>query len=136
MILNHACAWLRLDVVCLHHASLSKCAVLVTKAVWLVAEEKRRGFHAMAWRTHAVASTQQECECEDVAQKVGTTILFRHIHSGDVKSASEKCWLLATFQPRCFIVCALYGTPRLSVYIWAQHTKEKAQSIITVSFIG
>ena len=30
-----------------------------------------------------------ECECEDVAQKVGTTILFRRVHS-DVKSASEK----------------------------------------------
>ena len=51
-----------------------------------------------------------ECECEDVAQKVGTTILFRCIHSG-VKSASEKCWLHTTFQ-----VCALYSTPRLSAH--------------------
>ena len=25
-----------------------------------------------------------ECECEDVAQKVGTTILFRCVHSGDI----------------------------------------------------
>jgi len=31
-----------------------------------------------------------ECECEDVAQKVGTTILFMHVYSEDVKSASEK----------------------------------------------
>jgi hypothetical protein len=46
-----------------------------------------------------------ECECEDVAQKVGTTNLFRRICSGDVKSASEKWWLHTTFQ-----VCALYGT--------------------------
>jgi hypothetical protein len=45
------------------------------------------------------------CEFEDVAQTVGTTILSRRIHSGDVKSASEKCWLHTTFQ-----VCALYGT--------------------------
>jgi hypothetical protein len=51
-----------------------------------------------------------ECECEDVALTVGTTILFRHIHS-DVKSVSEKCWLHTTFQ-----VCALYGTPRLSAH--------------------
>jgi hypothetical protein len=39
-----------------------------------------------------------ECECEDVAQTVGTTILFRCIHSGDVKSASEKYWLHKTLQ--------------------------------------
>jgi len=52
-----------------------------------------------------------ECECEDVTLTVGTTILLRHIHSGDVKSASEKCWLHTTFQ-----VCALYGTPRLSAH--------------------
>jgi hypothetical protein len=32
-----------------------------------------------------------ECEREDVVLTVGTTILFRRIHSGDVKSASEKC---------------------------------------------
>jgi len=31
-----------------------------------------------------------ECECEDVAQKVGTTILFRHVHSGDIKAVSGK----------------------------------------------
>jgi len=31
MILNHACAWLRLNVVCLHRARLSKRAVLVTR---------------------------------------------------------------------------------------------------------
>jgi hypothetical protein len=41
---------------------------------------------------------------------VGTTILFRCIHS-DVKSASEKCWLHTTFQ-----VCALYSTPKLSAH--------------------
>jgi len=52
-----------------------------------------------------------ECECEDVALTVGTTILFRCIHSGDVKSASERCWLHTTFQ-----VCALYGTPSLSAH--------------------
>jgi hypothetical protein len=39
-----------------------------------------------------------ECECEDVAQTVGTTILFRCIHTGDVKSASQKCWLHTTLQ--------------------------------------
>jgi hypothetical protein len=39
-----------------------------------------------------------EYECEDVAQTVGTTILFRRIYSGDVKSASEKCWLHTTIQ--------------------------------------
>ena len=37
-----------------------------------------------------------ECESEVVAQKLGTTILFRRIHSGDVKSDSEKCWLHTT----------------------------------------
>jgi hypothetical protein len=52
-----------------------------------------------------------ECEHENVALTVGTTILFRHIHSGDVKSASENCWLHITFQ-----VCALYDTPRLSAH--------------------
>jgi hypothetical protein len=52
-----------------------------------------------------------ECEHEDVALTVGTTILFKRIHSEDVKSASEKCWLHTTFQ-----VCALYGTPRLSAH--------------------
>jgi len=31
MILNHACAWLWLDVVCLYCARLSKRAVLVTR---------------------------------------------------------------------------------------------------------
>jgi len=25
-----------------------------------------------------------KCECEDVAQKVGSTIVFRHIHSADI----------------------------------------------------
>jgi hypothetical protein len=50
-----------------------------------------------------------ECEHEDIALIVGTTNLFRHIHSGDVKSASEKCGLHTTFQ-----VCALCGTRRLS----------------------
>jgi hypothetical protein len=57
-----------------------------------------------------------ELECEDVKHKVGTTILFTCIHSGDVKSASEKCWGHTTFQLRCFIVCALYGTLRLSAH--------------------
>jgi hypothetical protein len=52
-----------------------------------------------------------ECEHEDVALTVGTAILFRRIHSGDVKSSSEKCWLQITFQ-----VCALYGTPRMSAH--------------------
>jgi hypothetical protein len=36
-----------------------------------------------------------ECECDDVAQTVGTTVLFRRMHSDDVKPASEK-WLLHT----------------------------------------
>jgi hypothetical protein len=57
-----------------------------------------------------------EYEWEDAAQKVGTTILFRHIHSGDVKSASEKYWLHTSLQLRCFIVCALYGTRRLNAH--------------------
>ena len=52
-----------------------------------------------------------ECECEVVAQKVGTTILFRCIHSGDVKSDSEKCWLHTTFH-----LSALYCIPRLSAH--------------------
>ena len=52
-----------------------------------------------------------ECKFEDVAQKIGTTILLRRNHSGDEKSASEKCWLHTTFQ-----VCALYGTARLSAH--------------------
>jgi len=52
-----------------------------------------------------------ECECEVVAQKVGTTILFRHIHSGDVKSDSEKFWLYTTFH-----VSVLYGITRLSAH--------------------
>jgi len=52
-----------------------------------------------------------ECEHEYNALTVGTAILFRCIHSGDVKSASEKCWLHTTSQ-----VCALYGTPRLSAH--------------------
>jgi len=43
-----------------------------------------------------------ECECENVAPTVGTTILSRHIHSDDVTSSSEKCWLHTTFQLRCF----------------------------------
>jgi hypothetical protein len=34
--------------------------------------------------------------CEVVAQTVGSTILFRCIHSEDAKSASEKCWLHTT----------------------------------------
>jgi hypothetical protein len=72
-----------------------------------------------------------ECECEDVAQTVGSTILFRHIHSDDVKSASEKCWLHTTLQ-----VVVLYSTPRLSAHCCALHMKEKAQNIITVSSIG
>jgi hypothetical protein len=38
-----------------------------------------------------------ECECEDVAQKVETTILFRRMHSSNIKSASEKCWLHTDF---------------------------------------
>jgi hypothetical protein len=25
-----------------------------------------------------------KCECDDVSQKVGTTIVSRHIHSGDI----------------------------------------------------
>jgi hypothetical protein len=33
------------------------------------------------------------CECQDGAQKVGTTILFRHKQSEDTKSAFEECWL-------------------------------------------
>jgi hypothetical protein len=72
-----------------------------------------------------------EFEREDVALTVGTTILFRRIHSRDVKSASEKYWLQTTFQ-----VCAPNGTPRLSAHSWDQHVKEKAQNVITVSFIG
>jgi hypothetical protein len=47
-----------------------------------------------------------ECEHKDVVLTVGSTILLRHIHLGDVKSPSEKCWLHTAFQ-----VCALYGTP-------------------------
>jgi len=54
-----------------------------------------------------------ECDCDNVAQKGGTTILFRCIDSGDVKSASEKCLLYTAFQLRCLIICALYSTPRL-----------------------
>ena len=50
-----------------------------------------------------------ECECEVVAQTVGIAILFRRIHSEDVKSDSEKCSLHTAFH-----VSALYGTPRLS----------------------
>jgi len=57
-----------------------------------------------------------EYVCEDVAQKVETTSLFRRIHKGDVKSASEKCLLHTAFQMRCSIACALYGTPRLSAH--------------------
>ena len=41
-----------------------------------------------------------ECECDNVAQKAETTILFRRIRSGDANSASEKCWLHTTFQLR------------------------------------
>jgi hypothetical protein len=52
-----------------------------------------------------------KCEREDVVLTVETTILFRRIHSGDVKSTFEKFWLHITFQ-----VCALYGTPRLSAH--------------------
>jgi hypothetical protein len=37
-----------------------------------------------------------ECECKD-AQKVGIIIRFRRIWSGDIKSASEKCWLHTAF---------------------------------------
>jgi hypothetical protein len=72
-------------------------------------------------------SLTAECECENVAQTVGTTILFKHIHYGDVKSASEKCWLHTTLE-----VVAL----RLSAHSWALHMKQKAQNIITVPSIG
>jgi len=78
-----------------------------------------------------VSSVGVECEHEDVALTIGTTIPFRCIHSGDVKSASEKCWLHITFQ-----VSALYGTPRLSGHSSVLHVKQKAQNINTVSFIG
>jgi len=72
-----------------------------------------------------VSSVGVECEHEDVALTIGTTIPFRCIHSGDVKSASEKCWLHITFQ-----VSALYGHSSVL------HVKQKAQNINTVSFIG
>jgi hypothetical protein len=39
------------------------------------------------------------------------------IYSGDVKLASEKCWLHTIFQ-----VCALYGTPRLSAHSCMTHS--------------
>jgi len=30
-----------------------------------------------------------KCECEDVAQKVGTTVVFRHIHSVDINQTPK-----------------------------------------------
>jgi hypothetical protein len=62
------------------------------------------------WRVSSVG-VGVESEREDAVLTVGTTTQFRRIHSGDVKSASEKCWLHTTFQ-----VCALYGTTRMSAH--------------------
>ena len=42
-----------------------------------------------------------------------------------LKLASEKCWLHTIFQLRCFIVCALYSTPRLYAHSWALHIQKK-----------
>jgi hypothetical protein len=44
---------------------------------------------ALMYITELVSSVHfgAECKCEDVAQIVGTTILFRRIHSGDVVMA-------------------------------------------------
>ena len=72
-----------------------------------------------------------ECECKDVAQKVGTIILFRCVHSGDVKSASKK--MLAAhnlpaeyFYSQCTVQCTQNVYPQLSP------VQKIAQNIISV----
>ena len=74
------------------------------KVIWT----GKRGDEELIGGVRRVSSvgTGVECECEDVALTVGTTILFRRRHSRNVKLASEKCWPHTTFQ-----VCALYSTP-------------------------
>jgi len=58
-----------------------------------------------------------ECDCVDVAHKIGTTILFRHKQSGDIyQSAFEKYWLHKALQLTIFIVRALYSRPRISAH--------------------
>jgi len=46
-----------------------------------------------------------ECECEVFAQKVGTTILLKRIHSGDVKSDSKNDGCI---QPSTFLYCTAH----------------------------
>jgi len=53
----------------------------------LVSGQATRGDEQLTGGVEKVSSVgcSDECGCEEVAQKVGTTILFRCIHSGDVK---------------------------------------------------
>ena len=67
-------------------------------------------FHIPAGQNTTLGSGV-ECECEVVAQRVGTAILFRRIHSDDVKSDSAKYSLHTALN-----LSALYGTPRLSAH--------------------
>jgi len=64
-----------------------------------------------------------EGECEGIAQKVGTTILFRFIHSGDINQP-RKTWVRTTYHLSICIVRALYSTPRISAHSTALHTKK------------
>ena len=75
----------------------------------MVSGQARRGDEEITGGVQKVSVV--ECECEVVAQKVGTTILFRRIYSGDVKSDSEKCWLHTTVH-----ASVVYGIPRLSAH--------------------
>ena len=49
----------------------------------MVSGQARRGDEELTGGVEKVSVV--ECECEVVAQKVGTAILFKRIHSGDVK---------------------------------------------------
>jgi len=73
----------------------------------LVSGQARRGDEELTGGVQKISAVGcgVECECEFVAQKVRTTILFRHIYSGDVKSDSEKCWL---HKPSMFLYCTAY----------------------------
>ena len=74
-----------------------------------------------------------ECACEEVAQKVGSIIVFGCVHSGDIKSVSEKM-LAAHDLPAelCYSPFTVQHTQNVCPQLSPAH--KIAQNIIPVSF--
>jgi hypothetical protein len=69
-----------------------------------------------------------ECESEDVAQKVGTIILFKCVHSGDLKSASEKMLAAHNFPAEHFYSpCTVQRTQNVCPQLSPAHKRKSTE---------